>query len=177
MSNGAGIEPMAKLLALVEAGLVDVSVGPAAGVSPVDGRASFRIAGGPTGAVREVPILIDARVVRFDARLDDAPLYPNLLERGLVRLWVNPACGRGRHYMPGALDIDTSSHPIRADGGVERRITLMGAAAEGVLSFQLSAARPRANSAIFNRLACWAQEVLGPPEGRTVAAATEAACT
>ena len=157
MSNGAGLEAMSKVLALVEAGIVDVSIGPSPVVEPVADRAAFRIRGTATGAEREVSILIEGRSHPFDPELDMCPLYPNLLRRGMVRRWVNrSSCGS--EYTPGGLDLSRSFRPVAADGTANPRLTILGAPVEGIAFFQLSAARPRSNSSILNNVARWANE-------------------
>ncbi|WP_447007564.1 FAD/NAD(P)-binding protein [Saccharothrix isguenensis] len=154
LSNGAGIEPMRKLLALVEAGLVDLSVGP----DPVV-RAhgtGLLVEGRRTGVVRAAEVAVEARVHPFDPWHDASPLYRNLLRRGLVRQWRNPSADGTSDYIPGALDLTEDFHPVRPDGSVEDALTFLGAPAEGLRVFQLTAARPGSNSAVLNNAASWA---------------------
>ncbi|MCK1819773.1 FAD/NAD(P)-binding protein [Streptomyces sp. XM83C] len=95
LSNGAGTEPMRKVLALLDAGLIDLSVGPEPEVAPAaDGRAGFTVTGGRTGVVRRVDTVVEGRVHPFDARRDVLPLYRSLLDEGLVQLWRNTGPAR-----------------------------------------------------------------------------------
>jgi uncharacterized NAD(P)/FAD-binding protein YdhS len=154
LSNGAGVEATRKVLALVEDGLVDVSVGPEPVVEPVTGEPRFRIAGGRTGVEREVDVVVEGWTHPFDPELDASPLYPNLLRRGLVRRWGNGG------FEPGGLDVTDELHPVGADGTVDERLTFLGAPVEGVLFFQTSAARPYSNSYVLNNVARRTRELV-----------------
>lgn len=101
---------------------------------------------------------MEARVHSFHAARDCRPLYPNLLRRGLVRLWSNPAPVPEASFTPGALDVDETYHPFRADGRVDKRMAFLGAPIDGLVHLQLSLARPGGNSSIPNLLNRWAEE-------------------
>jgi hypothetical protein len=159
LSNGACLPTMKKLLALVECRLVDISCGPQATVCKAPSGLGFEIQGAVTGARVTADVLIDARVHEFDAARDAGSLYRNLLRRGLVSRFRNPAGDSGMDFLPGGLDLCDRFHPIRADGTSDPALTFLGAPAEGIRSFQTSAARPRSNSYIINVVARWADEV------------------
>ncbi|MGW1075971.1 FAD/NAD(P)-binding protein [Streptomyces sp. NPDC002537] len=160
LSNGAGPEPMRKVLALLDAGLLDLSVGPEPTMRPAgDGTGGFTVTGGRTGVVRAVDTVIEGRVHPFAPRRDVLPLYRSLLDAGLVRLWHNR--GRtGDDYVPGALDLTDRFHPVLPDGSDEPRLTFLGAPAEGLRVFQQSAARPHSNSSVLAVAADWAEEAV-----------------
>jgi hypothetical protein len=160
LSNGAGLEPMRRMLALVECGLLDLTVGPAPLIRPAADGSSFRISGQATCVERSVDVLIYSRMDPFDARRDLHPLYPNLLRRGLVRQWRNPGCWPEQDFVPGGLDLCQRLHPLRDDGTRERRLTFVGAPTTGLLHFQQTAARPHAGSAPLNTVADWAGELV-----------------
>jgi hypothetical protein len=153
LANGAGLQVMNKILALVEAGLVDVSIGPDARVE-MTGEV-FEVVGPWTGARRQVDVLVDARVHPFDPAVDTAPVYPAILRRGLVRKWRNPDPASGLGFEPGGLDLTPDFHPIRRDGVVEKRVTFLGPASEGVMFFQLGALRPNQNHHVMQDILCW----------------------
>ncbi|MFJ8883239.1 FAD/NAD(P)-binding protein [Streptomyces sp. NPDC102402] len=154
LCNGAALEVMEKIRALIRHGLVDVSAGPGADVvtDAADGR--FVVRGTTTGAVLPVDLLVDSRVHPFDAENDVLPIYPNLLRRGIVRKWSNPGVGVP-DFAPGGLDLTEDFHPVRADGEVDRRITLLGPPSEGVMFFQLGALRPNQNHHVMQDILCW----------------------
>ncbi|WP_341718645.1 FAD/NAD(P)-binding protein [Micromonospora sp. FIMYZ51] len=156
MSNGTGVEPMLKLLALVESGVLDLSVGPDPVVEPVAGRPAFRLRDRDGQVCHEVDVVVEGRGHPFDPHLDRGPLYRNLIRRGLLRQWRNPAADPADDYLPGAIDVSPDFHPRDRDGWVDERLTVLGAPVEGMVFFQLSAARPHADSSVINLVARWA---------------------
>ncbi|WP_320777276.1 FAD/NAD(P)-binding protein [Streptomyces sp. CRN 30] len=159
LSNGAGLEPMAKMMALLDAGLLDLSVGPEPAVRPAaGGTGGFTVTGGRTGAVRTVDTVVEGRIHPFSPHRDVLPLYRSLLDAGLVRLWRNQ--GPDGDYEPGALDLTDRFHPVLPDGSSEPRLTFLGAPAEGLRVFQQSAARPHSNSSVLAAAADWAEEAV-----------------
>lgn len=169
LSNGAGLEPMRKLLALLDAGLLDLTVGPDPGVAPLPGG-GFTVTGGRTGAVRTAAAVVEGRVHPFDPHRDVLPLYRSLLAAGLVRQWRNPAADGQEDFVPGGLDLDERFHPRAGDAGTpEPALTFLGAPAEGVRVFQQSAARPCSGSSVLAVAVAWAEEAVArltrPPGG------------
>ncbi|MEV7251118.1 FAD/NAD(P)-binding protein [Streptomyces cyaneofuscatus] len=152
--NGSALGVMEKVGALVRHGIVDVSAGPEAEVRPDRRSGRFVVRGGVTGAVLPVDVLVDSRVHPFDAANDVLPLYPNLLKRGLVRRWCNPDVD-GPDFVPGGLDLTKDFHPVREDGGIDRRITVLGWPSEGVMFFQYGALRPNQNHHLMQDILCW----------------------
>ncbi|MFJ8313846.1 MULTISPECIES: FAD/NAD(P)-binding protein [unclassified Streptomyces] len=144
---------MERIQALIEHGILDVSAGPGARVD-TDGD-SLVVTGPLTGAVRPVDVLVDARVPAFDASADIAPLYPNLLRRGLVRTWHNPHTGGGEGFEPGGLDLTDDFRVIRPDGSTDDRISVLGPAIEGQRFFQGGALKPDANHHAMRNVLCW----------------------
>lgn len=156
--NGTGLEVMKKIVALVEAGVLDISLGPGATVVGDGATGRFAAFGPATGARAQLDTVADARVHRFDARADARPLFPRLLRRNLVSLWQLRTPGQPP-YVPGLLDLDQDFHPVDRDGRADPRITVLGPAASGRRFFQLAALRPGVGHAVMNDLARWASEV------------------
>ncbi|MFG3141037.1 FAD/NAD(P)-binding protein [Streptomyces sp. NPDC048211] len=157
LANGAAPEVMAKIIALVEHGLLDVGTGPDARVGYEETSGRTVVVGPHTGARRALDVLVEARMHPFDPRADARPLYRNLRDRGLVRLWRNHGAdgARAADFEPGGLDLTAQFHPLRTDGGVESRITVLGAPAEGARSFLLSALRPDADHYVMRDILVW----------------------
>lgn len=160
LSNGAGLEAMTKIRALIQHGILDVSVGPSPCLSLASGPRPFEIKGSQTGITHHANIIIEGKLHAFDPELDTAPLYPNLLRRGLVRKWRNPGGSPADDFIPGGLDLSTRFHPLQGDGTEDPHLTFLGVPAEGVTTFQASAARPYSSSYVLNTVAAWADEVL-----------------
>lgn len=154
LCNGAALEVMDKILALVKSGVVDVSAGPGASAIGDEASGRYRVIGPQTGYDREVEVLIDARVHGFDAQHDVMPLYPNLLRRGLVQKWRNPS-REGSDFEPGGIDLTAGFHPVGRDGRVDRRLTFLGPPSEGVMFFQLGALRPNQNHHVMRDILVW----------------------
>ncbi|MFB8139406.1 FAD/NAD(P)-binding protein [Streptomyces parvus] len=153
LAYGPVPEIMERIQALIEHGILDVSPGPGAEVD-TDGD-TLVVRGPRTGAVRPIDVLVDARVPSFDASADIAPLYPNLLRRGLVRVWRNPHTGGGEDFEPGGLDLTEDFRVIRPDGSVDDRISVLGPAIEGQRFFQGGAMKPGANHHAMRNVLCW----------------------
>ncbi len=150
--NGAALEVMEKMKALIEHGLVDVSAGPNARLDTSGDR--FVVHSPHTGARIPVDIVVDAKVHAFDPERDIRPLYPNLLRRGLVHKWHNPSAD-GATFEPGGLDLTADFHAIRPDGQPDPRLTFLGPPSEGVMFFQLGALRPNQNHHVMRDILCW----------------------
>jgi hypothetical protein len=152
--NGAGVEVMARIRALIGHGLLDVGVGPEAVVTADEGARRFQITGAVAGGV-ECDTLVEARVHPFSPELDGSPLFRNMLRSGTVRLWRNTSAA-GSEYVPGGIDLTDSFHPIRADGMADEQTTILGPPGEGKRSFLLSALRPCVNHYVMQEISLWA---------------------
>ncbi|RSS46698.1 hypothetical protein EF906_01405 [Streptomyces sp. WAC08241] len=154
LGNGAAPEVMAKIAALMDCGLLDVGAGPDARIRLDSEEARAVVEGPRTGYARPIDVLVEARVHGFDPRLDAMPLYRNLMDHGLVRLWRN-ASADGEVFEPGGLDLSPEFHPVRRDGTVDPRITVLGVPAEGARSFLLSALRPHVDHYVMQDTLVW----------------------
>jgi hypothetical protein len=157
LANGAAPEVMARIQALVRNGLLVVGAGPGAVAVPDVHTGRFRVDGPVTGMSCRVDTLVDAKVHPFDPHRDASPLYRNLLDRGMVRLWRN-ASAAGDAFEPGGLDLTDRFHPVAADGSVEERLTVLGPPAEGRRSFLLSALRPGCDHYVMRDTLTWLRD-------------------
>jgi len=154
LSDGAPLEAMEKVRALLRHGLLDASIGPDARVEIDEDAGRFRLVGTVTGAVRHVDTLVDAHVQRVHPAADVRHLYRNLHRRGTVRPWRNVSAD-GHHYEPGGLDLTPDFHPVRRDGSTESRITVLGPPSDGVVFFQVGALRPDQNHHVMRDVLVW----------------------
>ncbi|HFZ2471017.1 TPA: FAD/NAD(P)-binding protein [Klebsiella aerogenes] len=156
LSNGAGTEAMEKLGCLIASGRVAIAPG-GTRIRSCGPFSGYRLTG------RQYRLRVDhlccARLHPFDAHRQRNSLYPSLLATGLVRMWENRG-GDGTRFMPGALDLTRDFHPINRQNHIERRLTFLGAPAEGLCFFQNAAARPDTNSAILSAINNWATDLL-----------------
>ncbi|SDW48038.1 FAD-NAD(P)-binding [Amycolatopsis xylanica] len=147
VSGGAAPEVMAKILALAEHGVLDLSAGPRAKIAFSD--RSFVLHGPVTGLNAELDVLLDARVHAFDPARDIRPLYRNLIGRDVVRLWRNTTPGQA-DFVPGFLDLDERSRPVGHGS-----ITVLGPAAAARGTYQFSALRPDNNDVVMREIVAW----------------------
>jgi hypothetical protein len=164
LANGAALEVMEKVLALVEDGIVDVSIGPSARIRCDEELGKFVVEGPVTQAQVVLDVLVDASVHSFDPAVDTSSLYPNLLERGIVRKWKNPTEWDVDGFEPGGLDLTDHFHPIDRQGRVERRMSFLGPPSEGRMFFQLGALRPGQNHHVMQDVLAWLQDFWGDVE-------------
>ncbi|SNT56171.1 FAD/NAD(P)-binding protein [Actinacidiphila glaucinigra] len=155
LANGAGLEVMERIRALIRHGLLDISVGPGATVRG-DGSGGFTIEGPLTGTSRRVDVLADARLHTFDPYQDASPLYRDLLSAGICRQWRNEDAD-GNYYVPGGLELTAEFQPVRADGGSEPRITVLGPAARGHRTFLMDALKPGRDHYVMRDIGTWAR--------------------
>ncbi|WP_316166908.1 MULTISPECIES: FAD/NAD(P)-binding protein [unclassified Bradyrhizobium] len=143
LATGPTSTVIKKILALIEQGVVDVSVGPNPVVDPCQESGRFRVRG-DVGSAIEIDTLVHARLHELDLDTSASALVQNLRNRGLVRKWRNVGID-GTSFEPGGIDITADFHPLQSDGRVERRITLLGPLTEGIRFYQSGAARPKNN--------------------------------
>ena len=155
LANGAAVEVMAKMTALIEHGLLDVGAGPDARAEPQQGPTARVVVVGPrTGARLPVDVLVRARVERFDLDGNCPELYRRMAGRGSLRKWRNTGAD-GSCYEPGGLDLTADHRVRRADGTVLERVSVLGPAAEGQRTFLLSALRPDCDHYVMQDILAW----------------------
>lgn len=158
-SNGAAIETMSKIIALAEARLLDLSLGPDVTAHVDAERGQFILCGAGTGIRVELDRLIAARVYPFDIEAAGNELYRNMASYGLVSVFSN-AGASGASHRPGGLAATELGHPVRPNGEIDRHITIMGSPLDGLRYFQNSLARPDAADPALRELAAWSTEVI-----------------
>ena len=122
-----------KLLALLEAGLIDFRVSRDPRVSDGD---YFVLHCARNSATVQAEVLVDARYPHVDVNRDATPLYRNLLRRGMIRGFRNQA------YSPGAIDMTEGSRfVVDGEGHANEDIAVIGIPTEGNLVGNLTIAR------------------------------------
>ncbi|WP_329562459.1 FAD/NAD(P)-binding protein [Kitasatospora sp. NBC_01266] len=165
LSGGAAPVVMAKIRALVEHGVLDISAGPRATVLLDEEHGRFVLHGRDTSLRVPLDVLLDGRVHPFDAARDIRPLYRNLVDRGLIRLWRNTTPGQP-DFVPGFLDLDRHYRPIGQDGRPVEALTVFGPPAAARSTYQFSALRPQHNDAVMREIVGWVDGVWAAFDGR-----------
>jgi uncharacterized NAD(P)/FAD-binding protein YdhS len=117
-----------ELLALMNAGLVDLAGGPGSRVVPDPETARFAVRTEFAGAgttTRYADTLVAARLDLFHPRTDGSPLTARLLERGLIRPYRNGS------YEPGGVDITSTGRVITRTGTPLAGVWALGYLVEG----------------------------------------------
>jgi uncharacterized NAD(P)/FAD-binding protein YdhS len=159
LANGACIEVMEKMTALIRAKILDVSVGPMPNIEESIEDGKIWLVGTETEHKVKVDSLIDARLHELNVRLDRMPLYKQLYNKGLIKAWVYPSA-KDNEYIPGGIELTKDFHPIDQSGFINRKLTFLGPASEGVMFFQVGAARPYQNHHVLNDIIDWSEEFL-----------------
>lgn len=128
-----------ELLALLDAGIVDIAAGPNSGIVIDENASTFLLQSKFGAGQHSVPfdVLLIARLDAFHPETDDAPLTRKLMRRGLVRPYYNGM------FHPGGIDIDAAGHPLRADGSPIATLWALGYLVEGVHYYTYALPRPQ----------------------------------
>ncbi len=143
--NGAGAETIAKLIALIDAGIVDLG-------HSMNAREAFAEQTTPAGGSHTVvPVhrVVPGWVLRPAEIVHRDPLYARLVADGHLELGAPEL---GTPY----LRLDHGFHPRQASTSW-RAVTILGVPAEGFVFFQLALARPHAPNAALMAVERWAR--------------------
>ncbi|MQA41514.1 FAD/NAD(P)-binding protein [Rugamonas aquatica] len=131
-----------ELLALLDAGVIEIVSGPRSRID-MDGQAASYVlsTGFGDGAVAHAfDVLVVARLDGFFPETDDSLLIRNVLKRGLVR----PYCNGDFH--PGGIDIDAGGRPLDARGQPSGGLWALGYLVEGAHYYTHALPRPQLRS-------------------------------
>ncbi len=147
--NGADPDTVAKVIALIEAGLVDLSAGRGAQIAAEGER---HVITTTTSGDIAVDVVVPGRVPKVDLRSE--PPFAQMLREGQLR---------DRTHVVGESvpDLSRGFHPLSISGSEDRRITIVGVPTEGVVFFQLALARPHSSGSVIGVLEGWAAELVG----------------
>jgi len=154
---GPPIESTRQLLHLAETGYVLFS-GPNPRLSMDEAEKSFVIESERVrGSRRHVQHVLNGRIHTVDIKNDTSVLMRNLLEKGLVRTFVNR--DDGFQLELGGLDVTEQLHVISKDGIPHPHLCAAGIPTEGKIWFNAADARPDVNSTAIHQLSEWARGV------------------
>lgn len=129
----------AQLLALLDAGVLEVAAGPNAVLRTDADRAQFALhTKFPSGIhTQYLDALVVARLDVYSPQTDDTVLTRNLMRRGIVRPYFNGS------FHPGGLDIDRAGHPLDRNGRAPPNLWALGYLVEGPHYYTHALPRPR----------------------------------
>jgi len=147
-----------QLVALMDAGVLDITAGPSPSLTMDAERGCFRLT--PTafpGEGRDIHVLIDGRIPMPNVRTDRSPLLQNLLARGDVRPFANVSAGLT--YVPCGIEITPENRVVDAGGRPSETLFAMGILAEGTQLYTFVAAAPGVSAKPLNEARAWALRV------------------
>ena len=132
---------IAELLALVDAGVLDVGFGPRASCKATQPGKRMRIGSShwPERGI-EVDVLVHARISLHSPAKDASPLLRGLLQEGHVRLFHNGA------LHPGGIEVNRNFNWVSANGTAVENAWALGIPTEGVKFYTFVVPRPGVNS-------------------------------
>jgi hypothetical protein len=148
LSAGPPVEHVEQLVALMEAGMVEI-VGPAARFTADDAAAdaagcyaveSPRVG----GSRRHAQVFVDARVPQSDISRDASPLVRQMLADGIISEYVNVDPATGERFATGGLAVTRAPfRVVDATGTPDPRVYAIGVAADRTRWFtQVGTGRP-----------------------------------
>lgn len=152
LSAGPPIERVEQLVALIEAGVVEVA-GPATEFTADEAAGRFRISSPQVaGSVHHAEVLVDARIPTPDLHKDTSPLTAGLIADGLVSEYVLTDPVTGDVHPTGGLNVtEAPFHVIGADGRIRAGLYALGIPTEHTRWFtQVGSGKPGLNT-LFRR--------------------------
>lgn len=131
-----------ELLALLDAGVIDIVSGPNSVVETDEDDSTYVLSTKFAEGTERRPIdaLVVARLDAFFPETDESLLIRNVLKRGLVRPYYNGV------FHPGGIEIDEASQPLNVEGEPARNIWALGYPVEGCHYYTHALPRPMLRS-------------------------------
>lgn len=131
-----------ELLALLDAGVIDIISGPNSTVEIDENDANYVLSTKFANGVerRPIDVLVIARLDAFHPETDESLLIRNMLKRGLIRPYYNGV------FHPGGIEIDDASQPLTTGGEPSRNIWALGYPVEGCHYYTHALPRPMLRS-------------------------------
>jgi uncharacterized NAD(P)/FAD-binding protein YdhS len=173
LAVGPPPEAIEELLALVEAGIVDISCGPAPRVKldSCSGQLRIRPYAFP-GAGRELSVVVNARIAPTNVAATGCPLVRNLVAAGHIVPFTNTL--NGTTYRPGGIAVTEDYRAVDSQNRAHANLFALGAITEGCTWYSQVLARPYVNSRSMRDASCVAESLWDYFAGRTNVALTSA---
>lgn len=140
LAVGPPKERIAQLLALIDAGVVRADFGPGARCELDEDNASFVVNGYWDGDSERANVLVRGRASLPGPLEDKSPLMRQLVERGIVRPFMNG------QFHPGGITVDRNMNVVARDGAAQVTLWALGTLVEGCKFYTFVLPRPGANS-------------------------------
>jgi len=132
---------IAELLALVDAGVIDIGFGPGAACQASGAQKTMRITSArwPERGI-DVDVLVQARISMHSPANDASPLLRGMLKAGYVRLFHNEA------FHAGGIEVDRNFNWVSSAGQAIENAWALGIPTEGVKFYTFVVPRSGVNS-------------------------------
>ncbi|GAA2992096.1 FAD/NAD(P)-binding protein [Kitasatospora albolonga] len=177
LSAGPPIARVEQLVALIEAGVVEVA-GPATDFAADEQSGTFRISSPQVnGSERTATALIDARIPTPDLYRDSSPLTRSLLADGTIGEYRHVDEVSGEIVYTGGLNVTRAPfHLIAADGTVHRDLYALGIPTEHTRWFtQVGSGKPGLNTLFRQDADAIASDMLSTADRAPLRSLTSAA--
>lgn len=159
LAVGFNLEAAKKIIALIQAKIINVEYGFNPNVLPNKGNLSASIESVMFDHSSTVDVVVSAYIQPFDLRRTESTLYKNLYLRGLISPWLSEE--REQIHSYGAVAISGKlCNPIDRSGKSIPEITIWGVPTEGIRFFTYAAARPNISCPEINFAGMWTVNVL-----------------
>jgi uncharacterized NAD(P)/FAD-binding protein YdhS len=140
LAVGPPKERIAQLLALMDAGVVRADFGPGAKCELDADSAGYVVHGCWDGDAERANVLVRGRASLPGPLEDKSPLMRSLVERGVVRPFMNG------QFHPGGITVDRNMNVVDRDGSSQTTLYALGTLVEGCKFYTFVLPRPGANS-------------------------------
>jgi 2,3-diaminopropionate biosynthesis protein SbnA len=140
---GPPIESVEKLLALMEAGILNLELAKNPIVRANQSNDMFKLEINDFKVRQYAQYLVDARISKVSLPDDGSPLYQNLLNSGIIRMFKNES--QHHSYQPGCLEISPNGFVIDKNGTANKQIAATGTPTEGITFDNDALSRSRNN--------------------------------
>jgi uncharacterized NAD(P)/FAD-binding protein YdhS len=147
-----------QLVALVEAGVLDLFWGENPRIAPCPERGCFKLSSWSFNSPSVyIDVLANGRVAQPNIRTDTSPLLNNLRAGGVIRPYANTS--GGETYVPCGIDITPRYNVIGADGVANGGVYALGILTEGTQLYTSVAASPGVGARALLDAQGWARDV------------------
>lgn len=147
-----------QMVALAEAGVLDMFWGENPKITPCPERGCFKLSSWSfEGPSAYIDVLVNGRVPQPNVRTDTSPLLTNLRAGGVIRPYNNASGDES--YVPCGIDITPRYNVIGTDGRASKSVYALGILTEGPQLYTSVAASPGVGAKALLDAEGWARDV------------------